>query len=88
MALFLTEREVAQLLPMDEGIYVLEESFIQAGSGSEEIKPRSRMRMPKGFFHFMAAADEAHEVFGYKAYPSYAGPDNSKPIVMLYDYES
>ena len=88
MALFLNEREVAQLLPMDECITALEESFKHAGSGSVEIKPRSRMRMPNGFFHFMAAADEAHQVFGYKAYPSFAGPDGSKFIVMLYDYES
>ena len=88
MALFLTEREVAQLLPMNECIDALEESFKHAASGDVEIKPRSRMRMPNGFFHFMAAADEAHSVFGYKAYPSFAGPGGSKFIVMLYDYDS
>ena len=88
MALFLTEGEVAQLLPMNECIDVLEEAFAHAGSGQVEIKPRSRIRMPNGFFHFMAAADAEHQVFGYKAYPSFAGPGGSKFLVMLYDFES
>ena len=88
MTLFLTEREVAELLPMDECISALSEAFAHSDTGLTEIKPRSRMRMPGGFFHFMAAADQAHGVFGYKAYPSFAGPGGSKFIVMLYDYET
>ena len=88
MALFLTEREVVGLLPMDECIEVLDEAFSHAGSGQVEIKPRSRIRMPNGFFHFMSASDEGHGVFGYKAYPSFAGPAGSKFLVMLYDFES
>ncbi len=52
------------------------------------VKPRSRIRMPNGFFHFMAAADAELGVFGYKAYPSFAGPGGSKFLTMLYDYES
>ena len=88
MALFLTEREVAGLLPMDECIDVLEEAFSHAGAGQVEIKPRSRIRMPNGFFHFMSASDEGHGVFGYKAYPSFGGPAGSKFLVMLYDFES
>ena len=43
---------------------------------------------PAAFFHFMAAADSQHKVFGYKAYPSFGGPAGAKMIVMLYDYES
>jgi ornithine cyclodeaminase/alanine dehydrogenase-like protein (mu-crystallin family) len=88
MALFLTEREVAQLLPIKECIDVLDEAFTHAGAGQVEIKPRSRIRMPNGFFHFMAAADADHKVFGYKAYPSFPGPGGSKFIVMLYDFDS
>ena len=88
MALFLNEREVADLLPMDECIDVLDEAFSHAGKGQTELKPRSRMRMPGGFFHFMAAADAGHNVFGYKAYPSFSGPGGAKMLVMLYDYES
>jgi ornithine cyclodeaminase/alanine dehydrogenase-like protein (mu-crystallin family) len=67
---------------------VLEEAFAHAALGQVELKPRSRMRMPKGFFHFMAAADAGHRVFGYKAYPSFEGPGGSKTVVMLYDYDT
>ena len=88
MTLFLTEREVVQLLPMNECIDVLEEAFAHAGAGQVEIKPRSRIRMPNGFFHFMVASDSVHKVFGYKAYPSFAGPGGSKFMIMLYDFES
>ena len=86
MALFLSERDVAQLLPMKECVDVLDQAFAHAGAGQVENKPRSRIRMPNGFFHFMAAADAGHQVFGYKAYPSFAG--GAKFLVMLYDYES
>lgn len=88
MALFLDEQEVASLLPMDECIEALDRAFAHAGSGKVENKARSRIRMPGGFFHFMAAADGGQGVFGYKAYPSFAGPGGAKMIVMLYDYES
>ena len=88
MALFLSEQEVVQLLPMDECIDALDRAFAHAGAGQVDNKPRSRIRMPGGFFHFMAAADEGQGVFGYKAYPSFAGPGGSKMMVMLYDYQS
>ena len=88
MALFLNEQEVAQLLPMDECIEALERAFAHAGAGKVDNKPRSRIRMPGGFFHFMAAADGDQGVFGYKAYPSFAGPGGAKMMMMLYDYET
>ena len=88
MALFLTEREVVELLPMSECIEVLDQAFAHAGAGQTDVKPRSRIRMPNGFFHFMAAADAQNQVFGYKSYPSFPGPGGSKFLVMLYDFES
>ena len=88
MALFLNEQEVANLLPIDECIDALDRAFAHAGDGQVDNKARSRIRMPGGFFHFMAAADGGQGVFGYKAYPSFAGPGGAKMIVMLYDYES
>ena len=88
MALFLNESEVAGLLPMNECIDVLDQAFAHAGAGDTEIKPRARMRMPNGFFHFMAAADAGSGVFGYKAYPSFAGSGGAKMMVMLFDYET
>ena len=88
MTLFLNEQEVASLLPMDECIEALERAFAHAGAGQVDNKARSRIRMPGGFFHFMAAADGGQGVFGYKAYPSFAGPGGAKMVVMLYDYET
>ena len=88
MALFLNEQEVVELLPMDECIDALDRAFGHAGAGQVDNKARSRIRMPGGFFHFMAAADGGQGVFGYKAYPSFPGPGGSKMIVMLYDYQS
>lgn len=88
MALFLSEQEVTQLLPMNECIDALDQAFAHAGSGQVDIKPRSRIRMPGGFFHFMAAADGGQGVFGYKAYPSFGGQASAKMLVMLYDYET
>ena len=88
MALFLNEQDVVQLLPMNECIETLERAFAHAGEGQVDNKPRSRIRMPGGFFHFMAAADGGQGVFGYKAYPSFAGPGGAKMMVMLYDYQT
>ncbi len=88
MTLFLTEREVVDLLPMAECIEALDQAFAHAGAGNTEIKPRSRIRMPGGFFHFMAAADAEHNVFGYKAYPSFAASGGAKMMVMLFDFET
>ncbi len=88
MTLFLNEQKVAQLLPMDECIEALDRAFAHSGVGQVDNKARSRIRMPGGFFHFMAAADGGQGVFGYKAYPSFPGPGGAKMMVMLYDYES
>ena len=88
MALFLNEQEVVSLLPMDECIEALDRAFAHAGAGQVDNKARSRIRMPGGFFHFMAAADGGLGVFGYKAYPSFGGPGGAKMMVTLYDYES
>ena len=88
MALFLNDQEVAQLLPMDECIEALDQAFAHAGEGKVDNRPRNRIRMPGGFFHFMVASDGGSGVFGYKAYPSFGGPGSAKMMVMLYDYET
>ena len=68
MALFLNDKEVADLLPMNECIDVLDKAFAHAGAGQVDNRPRTRIRMPGGFFHFMVASDQGQGVFGYKAY--------------------
>ena len=89
MALFLTEAEVRQLLPMGECIDVLERAFSHLAEGLGENVPRSRVRMPGGFLHFMAAASIAPGMsgFGYKAYSTFPRGE-SKFLMMLYDVET
>jgi ornithine cyclodeaminase/alanine dehydrogenase-like protein (mu-crystallin family) len=88
MALFLNESEVSELLPVAECIDVLERAFRYAADGLAENVPRSRMRLPSGFLHFMAAACIGPDLsgFGYKAYSTF--PGGGKFLVMLYDSDS
>ena len=88
MALFLSEQEVRELLPMEECIEVLDRAFSSAGRGLYDNKPRSRIRLPKGFLHFMAAyVGLETPVFGYKSYVTFPrGGDG--PLVMLYHGET
>ena len=89
MALYLNDKEVAELLPMVECIDVLEKVFSYAGEGLGENKPKSRIRLPGGFFHFMAAATVGPDLsgFGYKAYSSFPS-GTGKFLVMLYHAET
>ena len=91
MALFLTESEVIKLLPMTECVDVLEKAFSCMGEGLGENVPRSRIRLPRGFLHFMAAASigqsEKLSGFGYKAYTSFPS-GGSKFLAMLYHAET
>lgn len=85
MALFLTERDVSELLPMAQCVDVLENAFAYAGEGLSENKPRTRIRLPNGFLHFMAAAciGPGISAFGYKAYSTF--PGGGRFLVMVYD---
>ena len=89
MALFLTEREVTELLPMTECIDVLEKVFSDAGQGHGDNRPRSRIRLPKGFLHLMAGAATGPDIsaFGFKAYTTFSG-GVPKFLVLLYDAET
>lgn len=86
MALFLTEEEVAGLLPMTECIRAVEDAFRQAGEGKAYNLPRERLRMPHGTLHFMAAATLGSGTFGYKSYRVFGG--KARFLVSLYDAES
>ena len=85
MALYLSEADVRELLPMVECIDVLETAFARLGAGHGTNVPRSRIRLPNGFLHLMAAADIGPELagFGYKAYSTFPG-GSCKFLFMLY----
>ena len=83
MPLLLTDTEVDQLMTMNECIDVIEDSFRQIGDGQTWNRPRSRIRMPAGFHHLLAASVLGSEVFGLKTYTSFRS--GVRFIVMLYD---
>ena len=89
MALFLNEKEVVELLPMTECVDVLEKVFLYTAQGLGDNTPRTRIRMPNGFLHFMAGAAMGPDLsgFGYKAYSTFPG-GVSKFLVMLYHSET
>ena len=89
MALFLNESEVTELLPVVECIDVLDKVFSYAGQGLVENKSRLRIRLPKGFLHFMSAASIGPDLsgFGYKAYSTFPG-SSSVFLFMLYHAET
>ncbi len=73
MVLFLGEKDVEQVLSMDDAIRVLEETFKQQGSGNIINHPRLRIRTEKSMLHYLAGAAPHMKVMGYKAYTSYKG---------------
>ncbi len=83
MPLLLTDTEVARLMTMKECVEVMEDAFRQVGDGLTWNRPRSRIRMPAGFHHLMAAAVMGSNVFGLKTYTSFRA--GIRFLVVLYD---
>ncbi|MBI2865975.1 MAG: ornithine cyclodeaminase family protein [Chloroflexi bacterium] len=85
MALFLTEADVRELLTMADGLRAVEAAFQRWGKGQATNHPRQRIRTGRTYLHYMAAADAALGVMGFKVYST--GP-NSRFLVNLYSTES
>ena len=86
MPLLLTDNEVDQLMTMDECVGVMEDSLRQVGEGMTWNRPRSRIRMPRGFHHLMAASVLDSKVFGLKTYTSFRS--GVRFLTLLYDSET
>ena len=83
MPLLLTDSDIDGLVTMQDSIEVIEDSFRQVGEGETWNRPRSRIRMPRGFHHLMAASVLGSEVFGLKTYTSFRA--GTRFLVILYD---
>jgi alanine dehydrogenase len=83
MPLLLTDTDINKLMTMKECVEVIEDSFRQVADGQTWNRPRSRIRMPRGFHHLLAASVLGSEVFGLKTYTSFRS--GVRFIVMLYD---
>ncbi|MCZ2154789.1 MAG: ornithine cyclodeaminase family protein [Bryobacterales bacterium] len=68
--LFLTEREVRQLLPMRTAIELVRRAFLDLATGTAQFLPRRRMNLPSGsIFSQIAGANPRY--FGAKNYAAH-----------------
>jgi ornithine cyclodeaminase/alanine dehydrogenase len=85
MPLFLTERDVAALLTMDEALAAVEEAFRLQGLGRADNHPRQRPRLEHSLLQVMPAAVPGMG-FGLKAYTVASG--GVRFVVLLWDEET
>ncbi len=86
MPLLLGDQDVEQLMTMQECVQVMDDVFQQAGRGDTWNRPRSRIRMPGGFHHLMAAAVLDSNVFGLKTYTSFRS--GTRFLTVLYSSDT
>ena len=85
MPLFLSERDVAALLTMDEALAAVEEAFRLHGLGRADNRPRQRPRLEHTLLQVMPAAVPGMG-FGLKAYTVASG--GVRFVVLLWDEET
>src|ERR1700757_4287946 len=82
MPLFLTETDVAAVLPPVDAVEAIEACFLRMAAGSVENRPRYRLGLDGGALAVMAAADLE---LGYAGAKVYAGfPDGARFVVLLF----
>ncbi len=86
MALFLSEANVRDLLPMERALECVEASFVAQGSGKATNRPRERILLPQVSLHYMAGALPELKQIGMKIYTVTA--EALRFIVLLFDTES
>src|ERR1700738_4466019 len=83
MTLHINEAEVRSVLTMAMALEAVEESLRKQGRGEVVVQPRRRFELPKGFYHYMAAADYPGGFVAEKQYTYVAG--KIRFLVMLYE---
>jgi ornithine cyclodeaminase/alanine dehydrogenase-like protein (mu-crystallin family) len=86
MALFLTEKDVTELLPAADAVSAVEQCMQEAAAGQAFNTPRRRLRLPGGMLHAMAAAQPQQGFFSLKAYTAFGGKIRFR--VLLYDVKT
>jgi alanine dehydrogenase len=86
MAIFLTEKDVENLLTMPEAVNALDAAFRRQAQGNIINQPRRRLHLPDGTYHTMIAGDMGLETFAIKAYTSFL--PKTRFLVWLYDTKS
>jgi alanine dehydrogenase len=83
MTLHINEAEVRSVLTMAMALEAVEESLHKQARGEVVVQPRRRFELPKGFYHYMAAADYAGGYVAEKQYTYVAG--KIRFLVLLYE---
>jgi alanine dehydrogenase len=83
MTLHIDEAEVRSVLTMAMALEAVEESLRKQARGEVVVQPRRRFELPKGFYHYMAAADYAGGFVAEKQYTYVAG--KIRFLVLLYE---
>jgi alanine dehydrogenase len=86
MALFLSETEVQDLLPMPKALEAIEDSFTEQHAGAAINRARERIFLPGLSFHYMAGAMVDEQLLGVKVYTVASG--QARFLVLLFDTES
>jgi alanine dehydrogenase len=80
--LYLTEREVADLLTPGDAVEAIEACFRRMAAGEVENRPRYRLRLEGGSLAVMAASDLELGFAGAKVYAGF--PDGARFAVLLF----
>ncbi len=82
MALYLTEKDVVELLPMETALARVEASFFEQHRGKAPNQARRRVFLPNVSLHYMAGALEDEGVLGMKIYT--VSREALRFLVLLY----
>jgi ornithine cyclodeaminase/alanine dehydrogenase-like protein (mu-crystallin family) len=83
MALYLTEDEVRDLLPMEACVGAVEAAFLHWGEGRATNHPRARVAMGGSMLHLLAASSEPLGRMAAKVYAT--SPRGACFVVLLFD---
>jgi ornithine cyclodeaminase/alanine dehydrogenase-like protein (mu-crystallin family) len=83
MTLHINEDEVRSVLTMAMALEAVDESLRKQARGEVVVQPRRRFELPKGFYHYMAAADYTGGFVAEKQYTYVAG--KIRFLVLLYE---
>jgi ornithine cyclodeaminase/alanine dehydrogenase-like protein (mu-crystallin family) len=86
MALFLTEADVQELLPMERALECVEASFRAQAGGRAMNRARERILLPRCSLHYMAAALPQEKWLGMKIYTVTRA--DFRFFVLLFDAET
>ncbi len=86
MALFLSEEDVRELLPMPAAIECVEASFADQHAGAATNHPRQRIFLPGFSLHYMAGAIAGEHWAGMKIYTVASG--QARFLVLLFNAQN